>query len=87
LTQLITRELKGVVIHRYLQGESRNENARDSGLGTGTVTNIIQEFNNELADYEPEAIRELAVQLRKEGISPNDCVRGSQIIKSNVFQY
>jgi hypothetical protein len=49
-------------------------------LGAGTVTNIIQEFDNKLGAYEPEAIRELAVQLRKAGITPNDCVKGSQII-------
>jgi hypothetical protein len=80
LTRPITDELKDVVIRKYLQGVGRNENAMDSGLGAGTVTNIIQEFDDKLAEYEPEAIRELAKQLRKAGISPNDCVRGSQII-------
>jgi len=80
LTRPITRKLKDAVIFRYLKGESRNENAINTGLGAGTVTAIIQEFNNELAEYEPEAIRELTEQLRKAGISPNDCVRGAQMI-------
>jgi hypothetical protein len=80
LTKPITNELKDKVIRNYLHGELRNENARDTCLGAGTVTNIIQEFNNKLGEYEPEAIRELAVQLRKAGTTPNDCVRGSQII-------
>jgi hypothetical protein len=80
LTLPITKELKDKVIREYLRGKSRNQNARDSGLGAGTVTNIIQEFNNKLEEYEPEAMRELAVQLRKAGIEPNDCVRGAQIV-------
>jgi hypothetical protein len=80
LTRAITNELKDNVIRNYLRGESRNENARITGLGADTVTNIIQEFDNKLGAYEPEAIRELAVQLRKAGIIPNDCVKGSQII-------
>jgi hypothetical protein len=80
MSRPITRELKDSVIRKYLQGVGRNENAIDTGLGAGTVTSIIQEFNDNLGEYEPEAIRELAVQLRKAGISPDDCVRGSQVI-------
>jgi hypothetical protein len=80
LTRAITKELKDKVIRNYLRGEWKNENARITGLGAGTVTNIIQEFDNKLGEYEPEAIRELSVQLRKAGMSPNDCVKGSQII-------
>src|SRR6266487_7205596 len=80
LTRPVTDELKDIVIRKYLQDIGRNETARDTGLGTGTVTNIIQEFNYKLAEYEPEAIRELTEKLRKAGISPNDCVRGSQMV-------
>ncbi len=80
LTRPVTDELKDIVIRKYLQDIGRNETARDTGLGTGTVTNIIQEFNDKLAEYEPEAIRELTEKLRKAGISPNDCVRGSQMV-------
>lgn len=80
MTRAITKELKDKVIRNYLLGEWRNENARITGLGAGTVTNIIQEFDNRLGEYEPEAIRELAVQLRKAGMSPNDSVKGPQII-------
>lgn len=84
LTRPITDELKDIVIRKYLQGGGRNEIARDTGLGAGTVTNIIQEFDDKLAEYEPEAIRELTEQLRKAGISPNDCVRGSQMINKMI---
>jgi transposase-like protein len=84
LTQPITKELKDKVIREYFQGKSRNENARNTGLGAGTVTNIIQQFNNKLGEYEPEAIRELAVQLRKAAITPNDCVRGAQIMNKMI---
>src|SRR6266496_4990057 len=80
LTQPITKELKDIVIRNYLKGVGRNENAIDTDLGAGTVTNIIQEFNYNLGEFEPEAIRQLTVQLRKAGITPNDCVRGAQII-------
>jgi hypothetical protein len=80
LTQAIPHELRNKVISEYLKGKSRNEIARHLGLGAGTVTSIIQEWRQRVAEYEPDQIRELALELRKAGITADDCVRRTRII-------
>jgi hypothetical protein len=79
MTQAIPHELRNKVISEYLKGKSRNEIACFLGLGAGTVTSIIQEWRRQVAEYDPESIRELAIELRKAGITADDCVRRSRI--------
>jgi len=65
------------VVDLYLQGVGRNETARLLGIGETTVTDIIHGFlrsiesqNQSLDEY--EAVRELAVDCKKNGISVAD---------------
>jgi hypothetical protein len=68
------------VLREYLKGKTRNEIARCIGLGAGTVTIVIQEWREKVAGYEPEKIRDLAVELRKTGLTADDCVRHTRVI-------
>jgi hypothetical protein len=67
LTKAVPEELRKQVVREHLKAKSRSEIARLIGLGTGTVTNIIQEWRQQVAGYEPEKITELAVELGKTG--------------------
>jgi hypothetical protein len=65
------------VVDLYLQGVGRNESARILGIGETTVTDIINAWrqgiesqNQSLDEY--EAVRELAVHCKKNGISVTD---------------
>jgi hypothetical protein len=80
MTQPVPKGLRDRVIREYLKGKSRNEIAKLTGLGAGTVTNIIQDWRQQVAEYEPEKITELAVELRKMEISADDCVRRTRMI-------
>ena len=79
MTQAIPKELRDKVIREYLKGKGRNKIAMSIRLGEGTVTNIIQEWRQQVADYEPDKIRELAIDLREAGITADDCVQRTRI--------
>lgn len=61
--------VKGQVIQDWLSGSSRDEIAIKNRVGAGTVSNIISQFKSGLENYDYKSIRELAVQLKKEGLT------------------
>ncbi len=65
----INMQVRGQVIREWFSGLSRDEIDTNTGVGTGRVSNIISEFRSELDDSEYESIRELAVHLKKEGMT------------------
>src|SRR5215471_1891041 len=77
--------IKQRVISQYLQGVSRDAIAADNGIGTGTVSNIIDEWKKGVQDSDYESIRELSVFCKKQGISLNalaSCIRLNNYIQS-----
>jgi transposase-like protein len=77
--------IKQRVIAQYLQGVSRDKIAADNGIGTGTVSNIIDEWKKEVQDSEYESIRELSVFCKKQGITLNalaSCIRLNNYIQN-----
>jgi hypothetical protein len=70
--------IKQRVIAQYLQGVSRDTITADNGIGTGTVSNIIDERKKGLQDSDYESIRELSVFCKKHGITLSalaSCIR------------
>jgi len=53
----------------WLSGETRKNIAEVCGIGAGSVTNIVNECTKGLDCSEYGAIRDLAVQLKKEGLN------------------
>lgn len=82
MTFTISNSTKSIVIQQYLQGKSRDDIARDCGLGAGTVSNIIAAWKANLDQYVVEDLRELGINLKKSAISPAQCARGSKIIST-----
>ena len=62
----IPRPIKLEVIPKWLQGKSRDQIAREVGIGAGTVSGIINECRQN--DLQFDLLREVAVKLR-EGIA------------------
>jgi hypothetical protein len=67
------------VIHRWLQGQSRDEIASDLGTSTGSVSNIIKSFIDSLDQYDIDAIRDFVVQARKANLTVKECAYGHRI--------
>src|SRR5437016_427602 len=57
------------VIRKWLQGESRNQIAKEVGIGAGTVSGIIKECREN--DPEFDLLREVARMLKKEDLDVN----------------
>ncbi|HXP49209.1 MAG TPA: hypothetical protein VN922_04600 [Bacteroidia bacterium] len=77
--------IKQRVIAQYLQGVSRDKIAADNGIGTGTVSNIIDEWKESVQDSDYESIRELSVFCKKQGMTLNalaSCIRLNKYIQS-----
>jgi hypothetical protein len=75
----IPESVKRNVIEEYLNGTSRDENASKNGLSEGGVTNIINEWRIGLSQPIADDIRELAVSLRKLGITAPECASGLRV--------
>jgi hypothetical protein len=81
----IDQAIKNKVIAQYLQGVSRDRIAADNEIGTGTVSNIIDEWKKGVQDSDYESIRELSVFCKKQGITLNalaSCIRLNNYIQS-----
>jgi hypothetical protein len=70
---------KSLVIQEWLNGEQRDKIAVDNGLSAGSVTNIVNEWRAALGFPTADALRELAVTLRRVGITAAQCALGSRI--------
>lgn len=75
----ISESVKRNVILEYMKGTFRDENASKNGLSGGAVTNIISEWKTGLDQHEVEDMRDLAVSLKKLGITPPQCASGFRV--------
>jgi len=72
------------VIAQYLQGVTRDRIAIENRIGTGTVSNIMDEWKKGVQDSDYESIRELSVFCKKQGITLNaltSCIRLNNYIQ------
>ena len=68
----IDKEIREKVIKEWLSGYTRDEIASENKIGTGTVSNIINEWKKGLDNSEYESIRELAVFAKKQAMTLSD---------------
>ena len=78
----IEESAKDRVRRLWFSGETRKNIATECGVGAGSVTNIINELTDGLEETDLECIRELAVQLKKEGTTLAEFV---SIYRRHIF--
>ena len=71
----LPESLKSGVIQQWLKGVERDRIALGNGLSAGAVTNIVNEWRQAI-DFPSWWLRELAVTLKKIGITPGECAIG-----------
>src|SRR5215467_2771459 len=71
--------VKTLVIQQWLQGKPRNDIAAENGVSSGAVTNIVNEWRYNLGFAAADELRDLAVTMRKVGISAAQCAVGFRI--------
>jgi hypothetical protein len=87
--------IKSLVIQQWLQGRPRNDIAAENGLSSGAVTNIVNEWRHNLGFAAADELRELAVTMKKVGITAAQCAVGFRIatvmlnigVREDSFEY
>jgi transposase-like protein len=80
MPRYITPEQKLSVIEDWLNGETREDIARKHNIGSGTVYNIVHEWSKNIGIEKAEGLRELAVTLKKNGLTVAECAKGFRIV-------
>src|SRR5919199_2199444 len=62
----VPKSIRERVIKQWLLGMSRDQIAKDNGIGTGTVSAIIKDAKQEIPDI--DLLREVALVLKKEDL-------------------
>jgi hypothetical protein len=71
--------IKSIVIQQWLQGRPRNDIAAENGVSSGAVTNIVNQWRHSLGFAGADELRELAVTMKKVGITAAQCALGFRI--------
>jgi hypothetical protein len=74
-------DVKSGVIYEWLRGSSRDKNAGIYNISTGGVTNIINEWRNNIGAYIAEDLRELSLSFKKANVTPVQCSVGFRVAK------
>jgi hypothetical protein len=68
--------IKSLVIQQWLEGKPRDVIAAESSLSAGAVTNLVNEWKRALGLGAADELRDLALTLKKVGITPAQCAVG-----------
>jgi hypothetical protein len=66
----IGENVKSGVIYEWLRGSSRDKIAGIYKISTGGVTNIVNEWRNNIGGYIAKELREFSISLKKANITP-----------------
>ncbi|HET9807609.1 MAG TPA: hypothetical protein VFP49_11920 [Nitrososphaeraceae archaeon] len=68
------------VIGDWLDGETREDIAIKHNIGSGTVYNYVHEWSNSIGIKKAVVLRELSIQLKKNGLTVSDCAKGFRMV-------
>src|SRR5918993_3371041 len=75
----IPEHIKSGVINAWMRGKSRDKIAPEVNISTGSVSNILEQWQNKIGVFDANNLRELGLGLKKAGISPVQCANGLRI--------
>jgi hypothetical protein len=78
----ISDETRNQVIREWLAGEPRDKIASDTELAAGTITNIVRDWRHKLGYPIADALRQLAIDLKRQDISTTDCAIGFRTVNT-----
>jgi hypothetical protein len=80
MPKIITSHEKLAVIDDWLSGESRHDIAEKHNIANGTVYNIVQEWSNGIGIQLADRLREIAIKLKRNGLTVSDCAKGLRML-------
>ena len=76
MTRLNSSSAKPLVIQAYLNGKSRDQISKETGISTGKTSNIITDWKKGIRIPNIDELREFAVTVKKSGMTMAQCARG-----------
>jgi DNA-binding NarL/FixJ family response regulator len=64
----IPEHIKSAVIDAWIMGKTRDEIALELNISKGSVSNIIEQWQNRIGVFDANNLRELGLALKKAGI-------------------
>ncbi|MGE0242539.1 MAG: hypothetical protein AB7F53_03205 [Nitrososphaeraceae archaeon] len=75
----IPEHIKQLIIDAWMMGKTRDKIATEFNISTGSVSNIIEQWQNSVGAFDANSLRELGLALKKAEITPVQCVDGLRI--------
>ncbi|MGI0052326.1 MAG: hypothetical protein ACRD8K_11375, partial [Nitrososphaeraceae archaeon] len=75
----ISETIKKVVLNEWLEGRSREDISSRNKVSTGAVSNIIEEWRIDLANYDIDALRALSLSLKNFKLTPEKSAAGFRV--------
>ena len=75
----IHEHIKSGIKDAWLMGKTRDNIASEFNVSTGSVSNIIEQWQNMIGLFDANSLRDLGLALKKTGITPVQCVDGLRI--------
>ena len=75
----VAEHIKSAVIDAWIRGKTWDNIASEFNISSGSVSNIIEQWQNRISVFDANNLRELGLALKKAGISPVQCVDGLRI--------
>ena len=75
----LPENIKTLVIQQWLKGEQRDKIAVENGVSAGAVTDTVNQWRQALGFSSADELRDLAVTLKKIGITPAQCAEGFRV--------
>jgi hypothetical protein len=73
--------INSLVIRAYLNGKTRDDIAKETGISTGKVSNMIKEWKNKIGIPIVEELRDFTIAVKKSGISIGQCAEGYRMVQ------
>ena len=71
--------IKSAIIDAWLMGKTRDNIASEYNISTGSVSNIIEQWQNMIGVFDANNLRELGLGLKKAAMTPIQCANGLRI--------
>ena len=68
------------MIQGYLNGKSRDQISKETGISTGKVSNVIKEWKSKIDIPNVEELRDFVTEVKKSGISVGQCYQGYRMV-------
>jgi hypothetical protein len=75
----VSETIKKIVLYDWLEGRSRDEISSGNKISTGAVSNIIEEWRTDLANYDIDALRALSLSLKNFKLTPEKSAAGFRV--------